>query len=229
MEENVALRLRFGFWRLKQNIKRLPHILKGKELQNFLFSAKGALIRPWQFESELAELVSLLENLNPKRVMEIGTANGGTLFLECRLANPSATIISVDLPEGRYGGGYPIWKIPVYQKFALPGQNIKLIRASSHDISTLEQVKKILNTQELDFLFIDGDHTYEGVKKDFQLYSPMVRKGGIIVFHDIVPHIGSSCQVDKFWNEIKQSYPFKEFVKQPRENCFGIGVLEYTK
>jgi len=38
-----------------------------------------------------------------------------------------------------------------------------------------------------DFLFIDGDHTYEGVEGDFEMYSPLVRRGGIIAFHDIVP------------------------------------------
>jgi hypothetical protein len=36
-------------------------------------------------------------------------------------------------------------------------------------------------------LFIDGDHTYEGVRRDFEMYSPLVRKGGIIAFHDIYP------------------------------------------
>jgi len=45
-----------------------------------------------------------------------------------------------------------------------------------------------LNGEPLDFLFIDGDHTYEGVKRDFEMYSPLVRNGGIIAFHDIVKH-----------------------------------------
>jgi len=40
---------------------------------------------------------------------------------------------------------------------------------------------------ELNFLFIDGDHTYEGVRKNFEMYSPLVRRGGIVAFHDIVP------------------------------------------
>ncbi len=36
----------------------------------------------------------------------------------------------------------------------------------------------------VDFLFIDGAHDYENVKKDFELWSPFLKKGGIIAFHD---------------------------------------------
>jgi len=41
-------------------------------------------------------------------------------------------------------------------------------------------VKKILAGRQVDFLFIDGDHSYEGVKKDFEMYSSLVRKGGVV-------------------------------------------------
>jgi len=36
----------------------------------------------------------------------------------------------------------------------------------------------------IDMLFIDGDHSYEGVRRDWQLYMPHVREFGIVVFHD---------------------------------------------
>ena len=37
---------------------------------------------------------------------------------------------------------------------------------------------------KIDFLFIDGDHSYEGVKKDFELYSTILSDKGIIMLHD---------------------------------------------
>jgi hypothetical protein len=37
---------------------------------------------------------------------------------------------------------------------------------------------------KIDFLFIDGDHSYEGVKKDFELYSKILSDSGVIVLHD---------------------------------------------
>jgi 2-keto-3-deoxy-L-rhamnonate aldolase RhmA len=39
-------------------------------------------------------------------------------------------------------------------------------------------VKEVLGGQPLDYLFIDGDHTYEGVRKDFEMYGPLVRAAG---------------------------------------------------
>jgi hypothetical protein len=42
----------------------------------------------------------------------------------------------------------------------------------------------VLQDIKIDFLFIDGDHSYEGVKLDFDLYSKILSKDGIIVLHD---------------------------------------------
>lgn len=141
------------------------------------------------------------------------------------LANDNATIISVDLPGGKFGGGYPDWKIPIYKNFAKKNQTLHLVRDSSYDPSTIEKVKGLLGNNKLDYLFIDGDHTYEGVKKDFELYKQFVKKDGIVIFHDIVPHTSSSCKVDEFWNEIKVQYKHKEFIDKPNQTCFGVGVL----
>jgi predicted O-methyltransferase YrrM len=121
-----------------------------------------------------------------------------------------------------------VWKIPIYRSLVLPGQKLSLIRKDSHDLKTLKIVKEILGGKKLDFLFIDGDHTYKGVKMDFEMYSPLVRKGGIIAFHDIVPHPPESgCEVSKFFNEIKYSYRFHEIVKDWNQRWAGIGVI-YT-
>lgn len=42
----------------------------------------------------------------------------------------------------------------------------------------------VLQDIKIDFLFIDGDHTYEGVKKDFDLYSKLLSENGLIIIHD---------------------------------------------
>jgi len=83
-----------------------------------------------------------------------------------------------------------------------------------------------LDGESLDFLFIDGDHTYDGVKKDFEIYGRYVRKNGIIAFHDIVP--GPSERVGgvpRFWNEIKHQFDYVELVKNWKQGGFGIGVI----
>lgn len=200
-----------------------------EELLDFAFNCCCGLIKPIQIRDEIAELLDILSKRKPKVILEIGTANGGTLFLFSRVASEEATLISVDLPGGKFGGGYPEWKIPLYKAFALPTQDIHLIRADSHDSKTLEIVKKILNGRKVDFLFIDGDHTYEGVRVDFEMYSPLVKRGGIIAFHDIVPgpeeNVGG---VPRFWAELKNysNYRYREIVKRFDQGGYGIGILE---
>jgi len=83
-----------------------------------------------------------------------------------------------------------------------------------------------LGGEELDFLFIDGDHTYEGVRRDFEMYSPLVRGGGAVAFHDIVPgppeNVGG---VPKFWSEVRNRFKHLEIVKDWSQGGYGIGVL----
>jgi len=183
-------------------------------------------IAPIQVYEEILQLAEMVYSLKPRRILEIGTARGGTLFIWCRLAAEDATIISIDLPGGPFGGGYPLWRGVLYKYFRKPGQKLHLVRGDSHDPGTLERVREILGGQELDFLFIDGDHTYEGVKRDFEMYSPLVRRGGVIAFHDIVPgppeNVGG---VPMFWRETKHRYRHLEIVKDWHQGGCGIGVL----
>jgi predicted O-methyltransferase YrrM len=167
-----------------------------------------------QVRSEIVELGKILQASPPRQSMEIGTNYGGTLLMLCTLSQPGARIISVDLPWGRFGGGYPLRKIPLFRSFPRSGQRLHLVRADSHAAETKQRVMRILAGEPLDYLFLDGDHTYDGVRRDFEMYAPLVRSGGIVVFHDIVVHQPETqCQVKKFWNEIKPQYRHREIIE----------------
>ena len=181
-----------------------------------------------QKEKEILEFSKLIYNTKPKKILEIGTAHGGTFFLFSRICSKNSTIFSIDLPIMRNAGGMTFPPPPkIFLKaFKLDNQEMVIIRRDSQSSSTINQVKKKLKEEKLDVLFIDGNHSYEGVKNDFKLYSPLVRKGGIIAFHDIVDvpsHF--DVQVNKFWNEIKQYYEYIEFVEDWNQGRFGIGVI----
>jgi predicted O-methyltransferase YrrM len=183
-------------------------------------------IRPLQIRWELLQLMKILVKLTPEVVLEIGTANGGTLYLWTKVSRPDATLISIDLPEEPFGGGVPGWKIPIYQSFGSAGQKIRLIRSNSHEKTTLREVEKILDKRKVDFLFIDGDHSYDGVKRDFRMYGKFVRKGGVIAFHDICPGPPEKVHgVPKLWNEIKQNFRHAEIVEDWNQGNWGIGVI----
>lgn len=199
--------------------------------QHTPFQYVGLSIAPLQIREEIQALLSILNKEKIQFMLEIGTSNGGTLYLFAQTIDSNARIISLDLPMGRFGGGYKSFKIPLFTNFAQNNQHIFLVRADSHLSASSTTVKTILKGHKLDFLFLDGDHTYNGVKKDFQMYRPLVRRGGLIAFHDICEHDVSEqpfemgCQVHRFWNEIKREGSYQEIIHDQNQNWAGIGVL----
>ena len=191
------------------------------------FAYRHTPIRPGQVKSEILEFAHLVKQRKPKVTVEIGTNNGGTFFVLCRMSDPQAVVISVDLPGAHFSSGeVPRMINRILPKLPVPGQEFHAIRADSHLPSTLAQFEQILRGRAVDLMFIDGDHTYEGVKKDFEMYSPFVRNGGVVAFHDILKEQGEAdCEVNRFWNEIKEHYVHKELVTDPKQGWAGIGVL----
>ena len=195
--------------------------------------------RAGQKMTELTALISLVKEHKLRTIVEIGTDKGGTFWLWCQMAEPDATIVSIDLPGGDYGDGYDSDDVKRFRTWAKPGQNLHFLMKDSHAMETKEELMRILGGREVDLLFIDGDHRYEGVTQDFNMYAPLVKKDGLIVFHDIVetlPHM--NCHTYRFWDEIKQKYPHDEFIEQDDDLSLrvdndlsgpwgGIGVLYY--
>jgi cephalosporin hydroxylase len=200
--------------------------LSPKELVDFIYSEKWA--RFFWIKQEYSEILSLCEKVNqlkPKIVLEIGTAQGGSLFLFTKLADPNAIIISIDLPKGDFGGGYEEYKGDFYKTFVGSNQKMHLFREDSHAEIARKKVESIIGDRKIDFLFIDGDHTYDGVKSDYLLYSPLVSKTGLIGFHDIVAST-KGCEVRRFWEETKADYSKSiEFVGSPHQNFCGVGLV----
>jgi O-antigen/teichoic acid export membrane protein/predicted O-methyltransferase YrrM len=184
------------------------------------------IIRALQIPAELRQFAAIIAERQPKAVLEIGTCHGGTLFVLCRLSHPDATVISVDLPGGSFGGGYSRFRTPIFKAFPANGQRLHLVRDDSHKAETRDKVVKLLGDPALDLLFIDADHTYEGIRSDFELYSPLVKSGGLIAFHDIARNQPSTeYGVVRLWNEIKGQYRYSEIVDNPDQVGFGIGLL----
>ncbi|MFZ5907171.1 MAG: class I SAM-dependent methyltransferase [Nitrospirota bacterium] len=187
---------------------------------------KGAI----QKITEFSPLISLLKKRKLRTIVEIGTAGGGTLYAWCRIAQPDALLVSIDLPGGPFGGGYPRSDIKKFRRYKKKAQRMYLLREDSHKTATQEKVKKILRDRSIDLLFLDGDHRYSGVKKDFRMYSPLVKKGGLVVLHDILFHPRvRACRVDRFWNEMKCCFRRREFIDREDDRGWGqwggIGVL----
>lgn len=99
------------------------------------------------------------------------------------------------------------------------------IQGNTHDPRTPETLKKKLNGRSINILYIDASHTYESVKKDFEMYSPLC--SDIIAIHDI--NLGRrqnnrNREVWKFWDELKiREHDNFSFISIERE--MGTGVM----
>lgn len=113
-------------------------------------------------------------------------------------------------------------------------QQVACWKADSHDRGLPARVAE-WSGGALDFLFIDGDHSYDGVRLDYELFSPLVRSGGLVALHDIVPDAetrgrGKSASysggVHRFWKELKENNSSAvELIDDPDQDGFGIGVV----
>lgn len=222
----VGTYFRHLFQGLRLRCSRRREFKDAADAVDYATTAAGGVIFPGQVRSEIVNLASIVRAAQPKVVVEIGTAMGGTLFLWCANAAPDATVISIDLPNGIHGGGYPYWKTFLYRSFANARQQVRLFRGDSHSPAMLARLKEELAGRPIDFLFIDGDHTYAGVKQDFENYAPLVRPGGVIALHDVAVHPPEyHCEVDRFWNELKAKFEHREFIEDQKQGWAGVGVV----
>ena len=166
-----------------------------------------------QKDQELAGFIALVMDLEPlKTIVEVGAFAGGTLWAWKQMCD--ARIIGVDMPPPGFPNGPQVNDL-----------GMTVICGDSHDPATRDQLLTELAGSPIDMLFIDGDHTYEGVKADYELYSPLVRPGGIIGFHDIVNHPQQPyIEVQRFWLTLHGDK--EEIIHSPEFGEWGgIGVL----
>jgi cephalosporin hydroxylase len=169
----------------------------------------GLLI--WQYPNQFSKYLCLLNKMEIKSYIEIGCRWGGTFVLTCEYLKKFNTItksVAVDIIDS-----------PV-QKYT--SEFIKINSQST-------EFKQYMEKNTFDLIFIDGDHSYEGVKNDYLISK---NSGRIFVFHDIVNDVCPG--VVAFWNELKETediYTFYEFTEQyedvwnsTQQKFLGIGV-----
>ena len=154
-----------------------------------------------QNREELWWLVQQVQEISPKKILDVGTAHGGTLRFWQELAEHT---YSIDPNSGQF-------QVKFHPNRPPP---ILLIGKSQ----SKEIIAAVKEHAPFDFCFIDGDHAYESCKQDWENYSPMVRPGGLVGFHDV----GESNFVEtcgQVFNEI--SFPDKRHFHR----LMGIGLV----
>jgi len=216
---------------LKQHAKEVTNSLAsaGSIADRVVVLRSARQFRSSQKRTEIIALLQVLQRLQPANLCEIGAERGGTLLLFAAAAAPSARLVSIDI-------AYPPERIRVCRKVLLKGHPLLCVQADSHSRDTVRRAVQWLQGEKLDFLFIDGDHSYEGVRSDYEMYGPLVRPGGIIAFHDIVPDFRTRYgietasdvgEVPRFWGELRtRCGSTRELIEDPEQDGYGIGVIE---
>ena len=148
-------------------------------------------------------------------IAEIGAGHGGSLYMWSRGVNSAKLIVSIDI-EFLTGKR-------LLESFKSDAE-VHVLQANSHSENTVEQLQEILGGRKIDFLYIDGDHSYEGVIQDFEMYTPLVGEDGIVILDDVDNTI-SAPEVPEAWNQIKENNDAYAFKESEKSSAQGIVQL----
>lgn len=122
--------------------------------------------RPPQNVIELNKLLGYVSDLSPNVVLQVGIENGKFLTIMDELFHPEL-MIGVDASSEKNHS------------------SATMITGDVLHLDTYQKVLETLGEKKVDFLFLSHDRTWAGMKKEYQMFSPLVRKGGIIAMDSI--------------------------------------------
>jgi predicted O-methyltransferase YrrM len=149
----------------------------------------------------------LVETMKPDTIVELGVDYGYSTF--CFAAPSIGTVYGIDWFNGDYQTGYRNTYSDVMSNIERGGfNNIEIITGR------FEEVAKTWD-KPIDILHIDGLHTYDNVRSDYETWTPFLRDGGIVLMHDT---ISFPDEVGKLYNNIN-------LPKLNLKNSAGLGIV----
>ncbi len=188
------------------------------ELSTLLWdSVRPNVISAWHGHVPFAHWIT--QAMYPKIIVELGTHNAVSYFAFCNSVAKTrlpTRCYAVDTWHGDKHSG--IYDEGVFAEVNLLNQ--QNFSAFSHLLrSTFDEALSHFSDESIDLLHIDGLHTYNAVKHDFDTWLPKLSEHAVVLFHDIAV-IDQDFGVWKFWRELSDKYPSFSF-----NHSSGLGVL----
>jgi len=176
-----------------------------------------APVRIFQWEAEFARLLHMYRERAPRRVLEVGTFHGGTLYHWLQNAAPGALVVSVD----SYTEGVDNRRL--YGDWCPDRVGVIAVEGDSTDPATAIRVARYA---PFDWVWIDASHVYDDVVCDWETYGGMCAPGGLVCFHDINAVPGTDgYDVGRLWAELRGRFRTEEIVESPTSSGGGIGIV----
>lgn len=162
----------------------------------------------WQMHIPFA--FALTQMLQPRLLVELGTHKGDSYCAFCQAVDTlgfDTNCYAVDTWAGDiHTGQYPDAIFDELRAYHDPryGRFSTLIRSSFDD--AIERFED----SSIDLLHIDGTHTYDEVRHDFESWLPKMSRQGVVIMHDVAEH-RDDFGVWRLWAELKERYPHFEF------------------
>lgn len=160
----------------------------------------------------------LVETLRPSLVVELGTHNGASYFSFCNAIERlglDARAVAVDTWEGDPQAGF--YDNSVYE--GVSRFNDRFSRFSTLKRNFFDDVVGSFEDGSIDLLHIDGLHTYEAVRHDYETWKPKLSPRAVVLFHDTCAYI-EGYGVHTFWDELMREERGFNF-----HHSAGLGVL----
>jgi len=161
----------------------------------------------------------LIEQLEPRLIVELGTHRGASFLALCQAVQEqgkTSRVFAVDTWEGDEHAGY--YGDEIYNELREVQQR-NYAGISEMMRMRFNEALPYFDEGSIDLLHIDGLHTYEAVREDFETWLPKLSDRGVVLFHDTCVR-ERGFGVWQYWSEISQQYPAFEFT-----HTHGLGVL----
>ena len=208
--------------------------------------------RMQQSVGEIAEFYRLAKQSKARTYLEVGCASGASLYIMAHALAEPGLVCGINLDgeitrewrDGEYNqlrtDAVPVdvaraardpRLTAIAANLTAEGYTVLIIDGNSHDTTVMDQARAFFGEAGVDVCFLDGDDDLAGARLDWNIYAPLVNRGGLIGLHDIATRCkgwGPTRRrfgVRLLWAEILKITRTRQWNMRPQEKGIGVALV----